>query len=800
MNAIKFAVIGDCHYSKKGNYSTRDCLGAKKQLQKILDELNKHKLDFVLSIGDIGNGDDPCEVSEMLEVYATSANPVKFVIGNHDLVQHSDEEFASLVGMPSPFYQFDINNYRFIVLNAMEHKGKGCPEGSEKRQFYKDFVKENAHLKIQPWPGVFSEQTWQWLESNLSDALDKEMNVILFSHVPAVGFAEGEPARLPEHIRMAELLDKFPNVRAYIAGHCHGGGMTVRKGVMHKTMRSVCDNTEPTACICVADENEISVEGMGNETDFTHKFKMESVVISGSAPENSYVMTNCGEIVRVGKSCTFALTVPCPGVYSIKAVMDGCEDCYVPMIQAPASGIDIKFKSNPLRKLYTGYTKGCKTLLITEDGKPVHWFDLAGTQYGSVVPKEKVWYAINNSFWTNGTYAFTAEGEVNIRIIPQHKQLKDFGWYKGDLHAHLFHGESHYFGNVQSMGFIGKAEGYDWLYVASRHETEYGNDGYPTDAETLALKLSDENFLYRINEEFPKSRSNHFGNCCVNPIGETVDYTKISSMEIAKKHVWDRGGVTVPVHPFYDHMCFRELCLWILCAPEMMPCMDFYYSDAFPKHLSEDYWFMLLNRGYEIGCFATSDASYDVGRTPGNRGATYLHMDSLCEESIKQAILNKRSMVSYDSAAILFSIDDSISGDKIIADGTEHKLSVRVLWQKDRNGVLRIIRSGKDVFTKLVAFNEDEKVITVDLNISETDNCWYAVILENYDKKIRSVASPVYFRNDSFVPPRVMKLKKAIPPEIIARCEELTYEDIARPELIEEFEQLLIKMDVADYD
>jgi len=34
MNAVKFAVIGDCHYSKKGNYSTRDCLGAKNQLQK----------------------------------------------------------------------------------------------------------------------------------------------------------------------------------------------------------------------------------------------------------------------------------------------------------------------------------------------------------------------------------------------------------------------------------------------------------------------------------------------------------------------------------------------------------------------------------------------------------------------------------------------------------------------------------------------------------------------------------------------------------------------------------------------
>lgn len=29
MNKIKFAVIGDCHYSKTRNYSTRACIGAK---------------------------------------------------------------------------------------------------------------------------------------------------------------------------------------------------------------------------------------------------------------------------------------------------------------------------------------------------------------------------------------------------------------------------------------------------------------------------------------------------------------------------------------------------------------------------------------------------------------------------------------------------------------------------------------------------------------------------------------------------------------------------------------------------
>ena len=59
---IKFAVLGDCHSSLNGNYSTRNCSGAKKQLERILERLNEEKLDFVLSLGDLGDGHNSDEV------------------------------------------------------------------------------------------------------------------------------------------------------------------------------------------------------------------------------------------------------------------------------------------------------------------------------------------------------------------------------------------------------------------------------------------------------------------------------------------------------------------------------------------------------------------------------------------------------------------------------------------------------------------------------------------------------------------------------------------------------------------
>lgn len=51
-DTVKFAVIGDCHYSKKGNYATRDCLGARDKLRGIIEKLNERNLDFVFSLGD----------------------------------------------------------------------------------------------------------------------------------------------------------------------------------------------------------------------------------------------------------------------------------------------------------------------------------------------------------------------------------------------------------------------------------------------------------------------------------------------------------------------------------------------------------------------------------------------------------------------------------------------------------------------------------------------------------------------------------------------------------------------------
>ena len=113
---VKFAVIGDCHYSLKGNYSTRNCADAKNKLSGIIERLDNQDLDFIFSLGDLGDGHMDTEVPEVLDVLAKSRHPVKIALGNHDLARRGAEEHAELIKMPAPMYDFTVKGFRFIAL------------------------------------------------------------------------------------------------------------------------------------------------------------------------------------------------------------------------------------------------------------------------------------------------------------------------------------------------------------------------------------------------------------------------------------------------------------------------------------------------------------------------------------------------------------------------------------------------------------------------------------------------------------------------------------------------------------
>ncbi len=795
MERTTFALIGDPQYADREPWNGRNYADGLALHKSLISALNQRDLDFLVNLGDLGDGIAKEEVPVMLESCAASVHPFRHVVGNHDFVQNSESELKRLLNLDSFFYDFARNGVRFLVLNGLD-ESRFAPRGSERYANYERYKREHPYRELREWDGMLSAASKQWLREKLDQARDRGEDVIVFSHVPVCREASGGNAVMWDHAELLTLLDSYSNIRAFFAGHYHPGGLACRNGVLHKTVKALCNVSVPTACVCHVYEDRIVLEGIGEEGSFVHFFDPKPVRLSGFAVPGACVMANTGEMVRADGEGRFSLEVCCPGVYALKSVADGYADSVLPLVQAPAADLRLQGIPDPGRYVVHGRTEGFSTLKIMENHTdPIRWFDLNGTAFGSL-EKPGSWHEHSRNFWTRGEYAFSAKGVVEIEEEPFHRTLREQGWFKGDFHAHIIHGENFYCGNLPMIAFAARAEHYDWLYCAERH----GNSPYPDDAMRLAKHFSGDHFLLKLNSEFPKNLNGHIGNLGIPPVLFPIDFHKISNFELAERYIYKHGGVAVPVHPLYDdgaktdgiaRMTGKEVILWLLLNPEMCPCLDLFYHDNTPG--AAEFWYMLLNRGYRIGVTATSDAAFDVGRTPGSdRGSTFVQMDSLSEANLLRGIRERRTMVSWNGGALTLAIDGKRSGS-VLAPSGRHRLTAELFYRPGRRVVLKIIRNGL-IFAEKELTVPKSGSFRMEIPIHETESCWYLGILSEAEHmdRILSAVSPVYFRTESFQEPRGRDYPREKLPDLCEKLRRMSLAELTDPGI---FTRILLFME-----
>ena len=94
--SVSFALIGDVQYADREPADDRNYRQARKLFQQTVAELNAKTLDFVVCLGDLGDGIHKNEVPEILEDLKSCRHPVRMVAGNHDLVLNTEEELLRL--------------------------------------------------------------------------------------------------------------------------------------------------------------------------------------------------------------------------------------------------------------------------------------------------------------------------------------------------------------------------------------------------------------------------------------------------------------------------------------------------------------------------------------------------------------------------------------------------------------------------------------------------------------------------------------------------------------------------------
>ena len=531
--------------------------------------------------------------------------------------------------------------------------------------------------------------------------------------------------------------------------------------------------------------------------------------VTGKTEAKTWIVSNCGQVTQADEKGNYELTLPVQGVYCLKAMKDGFDEVARPWLEVPTHGpVDLPLWSrpNPAKRVVHGDLGHPAQLTIREGNRLVRGFDLAGMEVGSYPAPKGVWHQKNQFFWTLGEYCFTATGEVQIVESLDFPELRRRGWRKGDFHAHIVHGENFYHANLQQMAFICRAERYDWIYLAGAHS----NDGYPADWWKLAEYLSDGGLFLRVNNEFPKNVYGHWGNLNCPPLspadwGEGYDMEKVTDLELAEKTIYARGGLAVPVHPIYGdvvrtdkstgrktfNMINNEFFLWLLCRPEFVPVVDFFY---FPEDRAEKFWYRLLNKGYTLACSGTSDAAFDVGRSPNASHATYAKVDCPNGESLVEAFRAGRTMVSYGGQAVLLEIDGETSGAKLEPGERMRKMRVDAYGRQGGRYLVRVVRNG-EVFEERTFTAPDNGEFSFERELTERDNAWYVVTLRSIDAhdkaSLISAASPIYFRNADFRAPEVVPMPRPLPAIIKERLRYLTSDEVDTDAWYDELKGLL---------
>jgi Icc protein len=205
----------------------------KEAFKRVLQAVNtmQDKPDFIINSGDSVmdmNNKDKAHVLSLWqawnEVITHSSLPLKSCIGNHDVwyapqnqaITFKDDPLYGKkmalqnLGLPSPYYSFTQNGWKFIALDSINHNedGTGYSLGPEQFNWLKN---ELSNTKINTPVLVFSHVPIITITAMMYDVQRKPVN--------KVGYPIAD-----QHTDVKEIKDLFyqyKNVRVALSGHIH---------------------------------------------------------------------------------------------------------------------------------------------------------------------------------------------------------------------------------------------------------------------------------------------------------------------------------------------------------------------------------------------------------------------------------------------------------------------------------------------------------------------------------------------------------------------------------------------------
>lgn len=262
--SFSFGAIADCQYCDVVGEGVRKYSLSDAKLADAVEQLNQLDLRYTVHLGDFIDRDF-ASFAVVGPIFGRLRAPGYHVLGNHDF-SVADERKGDVVaelGMPAGFYDFAVGSWRFVVLDGNDVSIQATTEGTPER------AAAEAQLAMlegsRRWNGALGETQLSWLTDVLTAAQGADEDVVLYCHFPILPVSPGH--NLWNAAEVVELIEGFPNVRAYINGHNHAGAYELHGGVHYLTLKGMVDTEETSYAVLTVHPDRLEVQGFGREPD-----------------------------------------------------------------------------------------------------------------------------------------------------------------------------------------------------------------------------------------------------------------------------------------------------------------------------------------------------------------------------------------------------------------------------------------------------------------------------------------------------------------------------------------------------
>jgi len=261
---FRFGVIADVQYADKEPQGKRCYRAALDKLRACVGQLNQQDLAFVVNLGDLIDGHGAASAAELATVTGVLAQlkaPVRHVIGNHCL-EVDRPTLLKALKLESSYYEFQVQGWRFVVLDGMDISVK-APKGSPEARQAQQYLARSPNLPT--YNGAIGATQLAWLKQTLADASRRRQKVVVFCHHPSLPVASLAGITLWNAVEVESALAGAGCVEAYIAGHDHKGWYAQQAGIHHLTVPAMVDAPDESNAYAVVEvfTDRLAVRGVG---------------------------------------------------------------------------------------------------------------------------------------------------------------------------------------------------------------------------------------------------------------------------------------------------------------------------------------------------------------------------------------------------------------------------------------------------------------------------------------------------------------------------------------------------------